>query len=128
MAAVYLLVLIGLTMLASAATTARRDSSGSTAAASAGSAFSQHELSEEDPPREPRHQESPAKKPRLKALLVHTAPTTDPAQPLAFHLCLVAANPTPHLVQLHAEPVSCARREDPVLRLHPGQAPPPHLA
>lgn len=84
----------------------------------------QHELSEDDPPREPKHQESPAKKPRLKALLVQTTPVADPARSLAFHLRTGDAAPAVSLAPLRADTETGPRREDPVLRLHPGQAPP----
>jgi len=89
-----------------------------------GASFVEHELSEDDPPPEPKHHESPAKKPRLKALLVQTAPATDPKQPLAFHLSSEESAPASHVAPMHVEPEPSARRKDPVLRLHPGQAPP----
>lgn len=116
-----------LAVVASLASSPRRDSSERQSTATfAEPSFVHRELSEDDPPREPKHQESPAKKPRLKALLVQTTPAADPKQVLAFYLCSGDAAPTPHLSRLHAEPEAASRREDPVLRLHPGQAPPRH--
>lgn len=112
-----------------AATATRRDLGGRQPGSTTFSApsFVQHELNEDDPPRESKHQESPAKKPRLKALLVQTAPAADPAQPLAFHLRTDDAAPSVFLAPLRADAEPGPRREDPVLHLHPGQAP-PHAA
>ena len=118
-----------LTMLISAAAAPRRagsESQGSMAFAEP--THLHHELSDGDPPREPKHQESPAKKPRLKALLVQTTPATDPTQPLSFHMRPDDAALVSHLAPLRAAPELRSRREDPALRLHPGQAPPRHVA
>lgn len=123
------LLLFALGVVTSLAAAPRRDSNEQQRAATfVEPAFAHHEMSEEDPPQEPKHQESPAKKPRLKALLVQTTPAADPEQPLAFHLCSGDAAPTPHLAPLPVEPEAGLRREDPVLRLHPGQAPPRRAA
>jgi hypothetical protein len=124
-----MLVVHALAMTTSVVGAPRRDSSehqvGTTFAEPG---FTQHGMSEDDPPREPKHQESPAKKPRLKALLVQTTPATDPKQRLAFHLISGDAAPTPRLAPLHAEHEPGSPRKDPVLHLHPGQAPPRHVA
>ena len=118
-----------LALVASLAAAPRRDSTERQSTATfAEPAFAHHELSEDDPPREPKHQESPAKKPRLKALLVQTTPATDPEQPLAFYLCSGEAAPTQRPALLHTEAEPRSRREDPVLHLHPGQAPPRRAA
>lgn len=119
----WVLAMFALAMVTSLAAAPRRDSNEHQGATSfAEPAFAQHELSEDDPPREPKHQESPAKKPRLKALLVQTTPAADPGP--AFYLRSDDVTPTLHLVPLQAELQLGSRREDPVLRLHPGQAPP----
>ncbi|CAN7202845.1 hypothetical protein LJR143_000506 [Pseudoxanthomonas sp. LjRoot143] len=125
----WVLAMFVLAVVASLASAPRRDSSERQSTATfAEPSFVHHELSEDDPPREPKHQESPAKKPRLKALLVQTPPATDPKQALAFYLCSGDAVPTPRPALLHTEPEPRSRREDPVLRLHPGQAPPHRVA
>lgn len=114
-----------LTMLISVAAAPRRAGSESQGTmAFAEPAFIHSELSEDDPPRDLKHRESPAKKPRLKALLVHTTAATDPALPLSFQ-----ARPGGAALSapLPAAPEPRSRREDPALRLHPGQAPPCHV-
>ncbi|WP_157074089.1 hypothetical protein [Pseudoxanthomonas mexicana] len=119
------LAMFALAMVTTLATAFRREiSEQQGATAFAESAFVQHESGEEDPPQKPKHQESPAKKPRVKALLVHTTPAADPKQPLAFYRCSDDVAPTPHLLPLRADAEPRSRRKDPVLRLHPGQAPP----
>lgn len=119
------LLILVLGMVMSVATLPRRGGSDHQAANTfVEPAVTQHDLSEDDPPLESKHQASPAKKPRLKTLLVQTTPAADPMQRLAFHLCSCDAAPMPHHVARHTAPEPRSRRRDPVLRLHPGQAPP----
>jgi hypothetical protein len=120
------LVLLALVVLFSA-NAPRRAGEQNSAAVVASPVFIEHESSEGDPPLELKFQESHAKKPRLKALLVHTVPTADSAHPLAFHLHSADNAPAPRSVAPPTDPTLVSRRDDPVLRLHPGQAP-PHTA
>jgi len=128
-AAAWVFAALVLAVLISAAAAPRRAGSESQATmAFSGPAFVHGELRDGDPPREPKHQESPAKKPRLKALLVQTSAATDPTPLLSFHIRLGDAALVSRLAPLPVAPRPRSRREDPVLRLHPGQAPPHYVA
>ncbi|WP_334178337.1 hypothetical protein [Pseudoxanthomonas sp.] len=119
--AVWTVFLCALVMVVSVAAL-RRGGDQQDAETFAGSGVQQ--LTEDDPPQPPTHHLSPAKKPRVKALLVRTAPVADPARPLAFHLRNTGKAPPTLYVPLPDDSMSGMRREDSLLRLHPGQAPP----
>lgn len=85
-----------------------------------------HDDHEGDPPHDERHRESPAKKSRLGTLLVHTSCTSAGTAPQGFHLQSAARAPDARRQArgLAFDLSAPARRTDPALRLHPGQAPP----
>ena len=125
--ATWMFAALVVTMLISAAAPRRAGSESQSTLAFAEPAFIDSELSEDDPPRELKHRESPAKKPRLKALLIHTTAAIDPTLPLSFHARPGDTALIPRIAPLPAAPETRSRREDPALRLHPGQAPPRHV-
>lgn len=117
------LALLMLAMLLSMAATRRTDGQ-ATPAAVAGPSAVEHDLSDGDPPPDPAFRESPAKKPRLKALLIQTEPTKDSASSVSLLLYAADATRAPRIFIPHIDSVWGLHRDDPALRLHPGQAPP----
>jgi hypothetical protein len=118
------LILMSIVATLASTATVRNDSEQQSTAEFTGPSFVQQDVSDGDPKPDPQHRESPAKKPRVKSLLVETASPSDPAMPMAFHLRLVNAAPMLHVAPGRIESPLGTRRSDPVLRLHPGQAPP----
>lgn len=80
-----------------------------------------------DRPEDGKHRELPAKKPRPSTLVVQTARSATVGDVPAFRRiatadALHARQQEPRVAR---DPSTAARRNDPALRLHPGQAPPP---